>query len=343
MDEVKERMMSLNDHIKSEQRLKKQLYRWDHYDGYKALSRSIDAVEKTADRIQVARIHQEFARGYHRQARSFSISISHIAASTMSIMGDVSASCFDEIDQSELTSGAKDNARTVINDQLKKVIKYSTKATTQIWAAHDLIHDCFQEDHDDAKVNGNAFQRWISRFTKDGCMSRKGWLVYWVGTMLTIATSTVLAIAIMFGTAGFGLPLTCKSDADDMRAYLVEFSHRADIANIKARLECFHIWGDADKDWKDAVAISKATTQRLDALVESLGPPNEDGVYYNSKPYASSMLPDEVRQHVQKIMHDTSSLRPYLHQEVENLRKHINRVDIRLTKRIDKVEKNQKT
>ena len=77
----------------------------------------------------------------------------------------------------------------------------------------------------------------------------------------------------------------------------------------------------------------------LDSIVEGLGPPNEQGVYYPSAPKTEGKSCEGIEGRLQKVSDDSNRQMQRLHEEMQLMRKNINRMDIRLTSGLDKVRK----
>ncbi|RMZ72098.1 hypothetical protein GMOD_00007092 [Pyrenophora seminiperda CCB06] len=101
---------------------------------------------------------------------------------------------------------------------------------------------------------------------------------------------------------------------------------------------------DLGQRYKDLADASESHGLRLDNLVEALGIPNEQGTYFSSAqqdstPLMDCRVPEDIREYMHKFSRNADRQLERLNSEMELMRKNVHRMDIRLTKRLNKVDR----
>jgi hypothetical protein len=340
MADVQKEMAKIDAYISQQKGQSKPLYQWAKYNSYRAISDAIRALQEKATKLEEAHLPEQCVKQYRRRARQFSTTISHSAVSTMAVMSDKAAICFDEIDESNLSDDGKSNAKALITCEIQKAIKYCTAAAHRTWEAFDMLEDRLLIEDLDERKNTIILKKLISEL-KGRKHASKGWFWSVAPMILCAATSAAIGLAssYLYCRSGFSIVPTSTSGDTTMYPQVLDLVQRTQaVTNLTGEIYSIKLQ-DLDQRYQELAAASEAHGFRIDNLVDALGPPNEDGVYYTSTSKPDSHVPEDIRQYIQKIADDSARQSQRLHNEMEQMRKNVNRMDIRLTKRIDKVDR----
>ncbi|KAF2796090.1 hypothetical protein K505DRAFT_416032 [Melanomma pulvis-pyrius CBS 109.77] len=341
MCEVAKQMSAFHDYILAEKGLDKPLFQWSRYPGYSNLDRATIALEKAVEKLKNTKLEealllQVLASSYFDRALKFSIATSKIATCALETMNIKTATCVEEVESSSLRKKYKDIAKTAMTAELGELLKHSTAATSCVYSAMDLLQKIVYCEHDsDQSVD------------YDNYIGQGSWK-YWL----------LLAISLLsLGFTFFGVyehlspssefPASGTSAGTIPKGYAV-----VDIVALQSTLgETVRAVAELNK--LDGLATSarlkyleeadENTGQRIDNIWDSLGPPDSSGSYEFGLHHGRLNVDlaqgiEEVRKDVKtqlgKVNHEIARL-DKVNDGIIELKKHIQRVDIRLTKRID--------
>jgi hypothetical protein len=343
MAEVEEAMMHFEQYIRAQNNDNKALYKWAKFDGYRSVTRAIKDLDDTVAKFQSIRLPIAHVKIYLSRATQHSLSVSQIAVFAMGVMSEKSALCIDEIEESTLSDEGKVNAQRLITIELKKLLKHCARATDRVYAALDLLRKTLLIDETYKNPDISAIRELLVESEARLRTPRKSWL--WTAAGLTLGAMTSAAIGLagahLYGPGGFDLAL--KTNPVGMHAQVLDLVHRAQsISNLTGEIYSVKLQ-DLDQRCKDLEDASESHGLRLDNIVEALGVPNDEGTYFTStlesKPMLNYEVPEDVRAYIRKLSDDADRHFGRLHGEMKTMRKNINRIDIRLTKRLDKVDR----
>ncbi|KAF1942183.1 hypothetical protein EJ02DRAFT_434227 [Clathrospora elynae] len=339
MAEVEETMQQFQEYVQSQKDDSKPLYKWTKYNGYRSISRAISELDEAADKFEPVHLPSAYVHMYLSRATKFSLSVSKIAVFAMGIMSEKSATCIDEIEESELSADGKTNAKALITNELKKLLKYCARATDRVYAALDLLRRAMLIDGSHQTTDISIIKKLISDSEGRMAASRKSCLWTIPGLILGAAASTAIGItaAHLYGSNGFDLAL--KGNDDGVYARVMDLVQRTQVVtNLTGEVYSIKLQ-DIEQRCKEIEGASESYALRIDNLVEALGVPNEEGTYFSSTPKPEYQVPNDIRAHIQKMADDADHEFGRLHKEMEQMRKNVNRMDIRLTKRLDRVDR----
>jgi len=161
---------------------------------------------------------------------------------------------------------------------------------------------------------------------------------------LGAATSAAIGLtaARLYGSRGFDLE--SLNPSSNVHNQVMNLVHRAQaVTNLTGEVYSIKL-EDLDQRYKDLADASESHGLRIDNLVEALGAPNEQGTYFsaaypNPRAKTECQVPEDTRAYIQKLSADADRQLERLHHEMELMRKNVHRMDIRLTKRLDKVDR----
>jgi hypothetical protein len=340
MAEVEETMMHFERYIQIQNEDNKALYKWVKFDGYRSITRAIRELDDAVAKFEPVALPIAHVKMYLSRATQYSLSVSRVAVFAMGVMSDKSALCIDEIEESLLSDEGKVNAQYLITIELKKLLKHCAKATDRVYAALDLLRKTLLIDESYKDPDISAIKQILAESEARLSPPRKSWL--WTAAGLTLGAMMSAAIGLagahLYGPGGFAL----KTNPDSMHAVL-DLVHRAQaVTNLTGEI-CSVKLEDLGQRYKELEDASESHGLRIDNLVEALGVPNDEGTYFSStsKPMSEvdSEVSADVRSCIRKISDDADRQIERLHGEMEMMRKNIHRMDIRLTKRLDKVDR----
>ncbi|KAF1832726.1 hypothetical protein BDW02DRAFT_554104 [Decorospora gaudefroyi] len=316
MTEVQGAMVGFQNHVQKQKDDNKPLYKWTKFDGYRHISRALTCLDGKALNFEPIHLPAAHVKMCLDKATHYSLSVSQIAVFAMGVMSEKTASCIDEIEESALSAEGKVNAQTRITKELKRLLKHCATATDRVYAALDLLRQ------------GLLIDDWV-------------WTA--VGLLLGAATSATIGIAVayLYGSTDFALAL--KANPEGMHAEVLDLVRRNQaVTNLTGEIYSIKLDGVTQRcqALEDA---SESHGLRIDNLVDALGVPNEEGTYFSTSPKATPEqccdVPQDIRSHIQKIADNADLQIGRLHQEMQQMRKNMNRMDIRLMKRLDKVDR----
>ncbi|CAA9965525.1 hypothetical protein PTMSG1_08884 [Pyrenophora teres f. maculata] len=344
MKKVEEAMLQFKQYIQSEKDGNKPLYTWSKFDGYRVISRSIGDLDEAAAKLEPVDLPRPQVKIYLSRATQISLAVSQIAVFAMGVMSEKSANCIDEIEESSLSAECKGTAQSLVTSELKKLLKHCARATDRVYAALDLLRKSLNIDESYQNPDMPLIEELIAEREARLNASRTSWLWNAAGIMLGAATSAAIGLtaARLYGVGAFDIEGVNPSSS--VHGQVMSLVHRTHaVTNLtgevyKVKLE------DLERRYKDLAEASESHNLRIDNLVEALGVPNEQGTYFLSAPSGSTaktdfQVPEEIRAYMKKLSTDTDRQLERLQSEMELMRKNVHRMNIRLTKRLDKVDR----
>jgi len=316
--EVESHMYDFREYIKAQKDEDKPLYKWATYAGYAALNAAVQQLDAASAKFKRVRLPQEFVSSSVSRANESSTSVSKAAAYALAAMNKKTANYMEEMEPSTLSDEAKAQANAIITQELQKLMEHSTRATERVWVATDLLRTL--------KEKRSSYADWA-------------WSV--VGTVMTAGTAAVVAMlaAHLYGPAGFNI-IPLGGHGGYMYNQVIDLVERTQVVtNITGELYTIKLQ-DIDEHYKDLAALSESHGERIDGIVEALGPPNDEGLYYISTPNKiHGESGKDANGRIHKASDEASRQMQRLQEEMHAMRKNVNRMDIRLTKGIEKCRK----
>ncbi|KAF2031227.1 hypothetical protein EK21DRAFT_63543, partial [Setomelanomma holmii] len=314
---VEAQMHSFRDYIRTQKDEDKPLYQWIKYSGYPALGAAVLELDNAMIKAKRTRLPQESLSTSLARAMDASTAVSRAASYALGVMNKKTAKYVEEMVDSTLSEETRTQANQLITEELRKLIEHTTRATERVWVATDLLRNCHQ---------------------KRTCGSKWAWSV--AGTIMTATVSAVVGIitAHVYGPAGFDLVLMSGAGGVVYTQVLGLLQRAQDVTNLTGELYLMKLQ-DLGQRFDNLTAISESYGLRIDNLVDALGPPNEEGVYYLSKPKTTEEPCKTIEGHLKEVSDDVARQLKRLHDEMEVMRKNMNRMDIRLTTRLNKLRK----
>lgn len=259
--------------------------------------------------------------------------------------------CFEEVDDSDLDEGDKEPARGHINGIVERLLQHTTACSQATHKTQSLLLDILYGDRkgpdssmdlDVGVPQTQTVERMVQsmqkahtlatsrdRFWKRVTMLLLASMACFVGLVI-IAVISIRAdhsydlqpLAFHNGTAAASFNTTSLVDWDaSMREIMTMHTQQVDLA----------------KDVHRVGQVLESFGFRMDHLWETLGPPNEQGTYFSmSKPKDDN---DRFERQITEMAQAVKEQQRQAVKEIVELRRHIHRVDLRLTKRLDYLRK----
>ena len=338
-------MMRFQQYIKEQNNYNKPLFKWNKFD-YQAIRHALVDLDEAVSKFEATSLPPSYVKYYLARATRLSLSVSQIAVFAMGIISEKTANCVDEIEESLLSAVDKADAQTRITGELQNLLKWCANATSRVYAALDLLRNTLHID--------NLYQNPDIPITKEivaeseARLATPGKSFWWnlVGVVLGAAASAALSLTAAHIDRTGSLDLAPKADLNvsDIHSQVLDLIHRTQaIGNITGEIHTIKL-EDLSHRYTELAAVSEAHGLRIDNLVEALGVPNEQGTYFSSISKADTLpkqecqTPDDIRSYVLRISEDAVRQMERLHNEMELMRRNVNLMDIRLTKRINRVD-----
>lgn len=278
---------------------------------------------------------------YLDEALKLSTTTSQAVAFALHTMSIKSATCMDEIAASSLDETRRDAARISITGEMGELLKHTTAATNSVYASMDLLRASLQfETHSGIDLDARSHVH-----------SNRGSWKYRL--LLGVSFFSIgLASLASLGQLGYLLP------ADWLPSNLIpgiQIPHGYAVVDIASLQSSLHetINAVAKINLVDNKVTSsrlryleenhEATGLRIDDIWEALGPPGPDGRYEFGPDTAKisadvardvQQIREEIEPQLDGLHHEIARLNK-IREEIVDLRRHVHRVDLRLTKRID--------
>jgi hypothetical protein len=187
---------------------------------------------------------------------------------------------------------------------VKKVLEHSTLATKSVWAAADLLQGL-----EKSSTEKLVLQKRVAR-----CLAT---------TALTAGFSAAIGILAAHG--------------DSVYSQVLDLVQRTqDVTNLTSEIYTVKLQ-DLGQRYEDLTAVAESHGLRIDNLVDALGPTNEEGNYYLSTSKEDESPSEDIGDRLYKISDDSQRQMRRLHEEMELMRKNMHRLDLRLTRRLDRI------
>jgi hypothetical protein len=312
--EVEKHMSEFRDYTKTQEDNDKPLYQWSKFGGFAALSAAVSQLEEATAQFKTTRLRQDSLAESVRRATNSSTSISKAAIYVLSVMNAKTGEYMVEMDKSTLSEEAKISANVLITKEIQTLLKQTTCAVERVWHATDLLRE--------SKQRRTQYKNWA-------------WSV--AGTIMTATIATVVGIvtAHIYGPAG--LDLIPKSGSSGfMYAQVLDLVKRTQVVTNLTGDICTTKLQDIEQRYNDLASLSESHSLRIDNLVDGLGPPNDEGTYYFSTPKEDSQ---SCENRLRAVSGDLNRQLYRQREELGAMRKNMHRMDIRLTRSIEKVRK----
>ncbi|KAI4653485.1 hypothetical protein J4E93_001251 [Alternaria ventricosa] len=330
---VERAMLQLREYVKTENQDRKPIHQWARFEGYRGIDRAVANLDEAGAMFQDVHLPASFVKTYLSRATEMSLTVSKAAVFCMGAMNEQFTRYIEE------TSVSTD-AEAKITEELRKLLKHGSKATYSVYAALDLLRNKLLIDESNQSRDIPIIEKLIAE--SEARLSASCESSWWTlaKVVLGAATSAVIALAAahMYGTNGFSLAL--PADFNGTHYQVLSLVQRAQaLTNLTGELYSIKI-DDLAQHYKELELASESHGLRIDNLVEALGVPNEEGTYFSSMP-KPGMGCTTRNDHscVPEIMADANRQTEKLRSELEHMRKNMHRMDIRLMKRLDKVDK----
>jgi hypothetical protein len=310
LGEVKDQMINFREYIKTQKDEDKPLYQWAKYSNYPSLTAAVSKLDSTVAKLKRISLAQEHVSAGVSQATDMSASVSRATAYCLGVMNQKTTKYMKEMENSTMSEEAKAQANQLITEELKKLMEHSTRATERVWVATDLLRNCHQK-----------------------CAHNKDWAWPVAGTIMTATIAAVVGIvtAHVYGPAGLDLVLMSGAGGVMYNQVLALVQRTQAVTNLTGELYSIKL-EDIDQRYNDLATLSDSHGLRIDNLVEQ-------GVYYLSTLKTTDEPCKDIESRLQKDLDGASRQMKRLHEEMELMRKNMNRMDIRLTSRLEKMRK----
>jgi hypothetical protein len=288
-------------------------YQFSNYTEYATLGAAVSKLEEAITRFQSSRLPQESLAVGVTRATSSSTSISKAAQSVLAALKDKTNNHMEEMEKSTLDEEAKISANVAITNEVQTLLKQTTRVVEHVWRATDLLREYRQKR--------TQYKYWAWSAT---------------GTVMTATIAAVVGVIVahLYGPAGMDL-VSMSGSTPSMYSHILGLVERTQaVTNLRGEIYTMKLQ-NLEQRYNDLASLSESSGLRIDNLVDSLGPPNDHGTYYNSTKDDHKVCESRIRT----IFDSLNRQLHRQHEEMEALRKNMNRMDIRLTRSIEKVRK----
>jgi hypothetical protein len=318
--EVDKKMRHFREYIETQKEDGKPLYEWNKYTEYHAIYHAVYGVDRAVSQFKPVPMPRKIVRECIARAMAHSTSVSKDAAYTLRMMSEKTAAYTEELEGSTLSNEAMASAIAHITAEVQKLLEHSTKAAGCVWAATDLLQEL--EKHDAPKPAPH--DSWVWSLGK---------------VLLTAGFSAAAGIAAtqchLYGPGALDLAYQ-GAHGTGLYNQVIGLVQRSQ-ANTHLTSEIYAAKiRDLDQRYDTLAELADANCLRIDNLVDALGPTNAEGVYYSSIPKAEEGARSSISERVLKALEDAQCQLQQQQNEMKAMRKNMNRMDVRLTKRIDK-------
>jgi hypothetical protein len=292
----------------------KPLHQWSKYTKYTALDTTVSKLEEARTRLQSTRLPQNSLSTSVARATSSSTSISKAAIFVLAALNDKTSYYMMEMDKSTLSEEEKISANVLITKEVQTLLKQIARVVEQVWHATDVLRECGQKR-----------------------IQYKNWAWSAAGTVMaaTIAAVVGVVTAHLYGPAGLDL-VSMSGSTQSMYSQVLSLVERTQaVTNLTGEIYTVKL-RDIEQRYDDLASLSESHNLRIDNLVEGLGPPNDEGTYYISVPKEDDK---SCESRIRTISDNVNLQLHRQHEEMEAMRKNMNRMDLRLTRSIEKVRK----
>lgn len=315
---VKKHMNEFRAFISTQKDLDQPLYNWRKYGNYPALGTAVSELQESTARFKRTRLPQDRLTASVARATDYSTSVSRAAVDILAIINKNIADYMDEMETSTFGEEAKAQANALITEDVRKLVEHSTRAAEHVWRATDLLRVCKEKRNRD-----------------------KDWAWSAAATAMTafIAAAVGIAAAHLYGPSGSGLASSASHSMNTQMLDLVERTQAvtnltSEIYNIKLK--------DIDQRYTNLASLSESHGIRIDNIVDALGPPNAEGTYYGSMPMQETKDDGTCESRVQKVSAELNFQTRRQQENLEQMRKDMNRMGIRLTQSVEQLKKKKK-
>lgn len=319
--EVDKKMRHFRAYIQTLKESDKPLYQWEKYTEYRAIYDAVYGLNRALSGFTPVPMPGKVIDECRAQAMAHSTSVSKAAAFALRVMSEKTAAFTNEMESSTLSDEAKANATAHITAEVQKVLEHCTKAAGCVWAATDLLQKLEKEDTPKPTP-------------------RDGWVWSLAKVLLTTGFSAAIGIEAanhhLYGPTALDITYQIPNRTG-LYNQIIDLVQQSQ-ANTNLTSEIYAIKLQELYQRHDTLAeLAESHGLRIDNLVDALGPTNTEGVYYTSAPQAEEGTGKGVDQRVLKALGDQQRQLQRQQNEMEQMRKNMNRMDVRLTKRVDKV------
>ncbi|KAF2643335.1 hypothetical protein P280DRAFT_505481 [Massarina eburnea CBS 473.64] len=338
MEEVEEAMIEFRDYLTTQDDQNKSFHDWARYTKYDAISDAVDKLVNTVANLKSEDSIERITSSQSlRKARIISTSISNITVAALNIMDRKTMEYVNSMDHvTHEASAADDNTRHVLMVELGKMLKYSTSATDSIWEAMDTLAKMEQARGPPKKSMLNDSWDWGK----------------WLGLVLTILLFCSYMVFTFTNPTADSLLQACARSNDlhrvvadgnaNLYALLRAQGEQIEINNLifDYQIETLRNQTNLVSEKADANGL------RIDNIWEALGPPNANGTYYShgdtrdttivpSDENTSKRMGAQLKDVNKKIEGSVERLK----KQIEGIKKDWQRADLRLSTRLDRVER----
>jgi len=281
-------------------------------------------------------------RTYLVLARDISTNVSNITALALKTMSDKTAEHLQELENPTKDDHGQDFVKAALAKEVAKLIKHSTEATNSVWEACDLLQSIPAE----ATAKSAAPTPGIGtvKNTKTGVW--REWMyitaiicflmAYWTYQEYDFSGSHLLSNPLRIATY--------NNTGGHVDAVVADMKHVCGLVNenfnLAAQVQEAKL-SELHKRNKVLENALKNSNERIDNIWEALGPPNEVGTYYmDFKEGSDNPVVGDKR--IFKLRQELMAQIQRLEARTLQTRKETQLTDMRLTRRMDKVERKAK-
>ncbi|KAH9868586.1 hypothetical protein J1614_007658 [Plenodomus biglobosus] len=353
MKRLQTAMEALQEHINNQLGgpEEKPLHQWNQYTSYSSLELAISSLGLAVEQLEPSNLLEIQASYYRLRARDYSTTISNIAVFILSHVNKKCATCLEDLEAADLDAEDEQAAQTHMTSEVAKVLEHCSSATTRIWTAFDTLSIFLQpvpsgetaatldatvrntiasmmEDYKQASIAEHEHRKTTKPRTNHRRMMALFWFVVTVTSVYSTLQSLIPAASLP------SLQSTPRhSDTDLYRQTMHLVERTTAVTNLTGEIYNVQLT-DLDTRCKTLELAASSHALRIDNLVEALGAPNKNGHYYAA---AQNVDAQGVGERVSKLREDVEWRMRRLQNDMQQMRKSMHRIDIRLSKRLDTV------
>ncbi|KAF2738364.1 hypothetical protein EJ04DRAFT_586919 [Polyplosphaeria fusca] len=352
MEKVHSRVVILHDFIKARNDSKISLLDWGLYKDYRAMDHATFSLQKTVETFRIFKnrtpevILSAFDAHYYKHrsialSTSTSTKVEYAFNTTIPRVDMLDA----ELEKSLLTSEGQETAKEMVISELQKLINHLDKARVQVNDANDVLLNGLQRhvvffkrkdvEHIPVTWKGWTQKNWQRAVRL--CLSSCAWVI-------VVAICAMLLQNLLDGKLFTSTPRETAVKADpivnpdsvvnpdpvvnlDPVVNPDPVANSDPLANTTTSFVSLDVFNDRFEHLEELYA---AHGERIDNVWDSLGPPDEDGYYQYSNDKGQT-TEEPRRSHQTELDQETK--------DIQQLRKQIHRVDLRLTRRLDRLQR----
>ncbi|KAF2691884.1 hypothetical protein K458DRAFT_6801 [Lentithecium fluviatile CBS 122367] len=333
MADVEKEMNSLREYWAAHDKNDEPFFNWSPYARYAKLHQAAGSLDWAVGELDLisatVTLPPDLTKKYLYKARGLSLSTSKATIFAIQVMSKKTGEYVQGPEGSSLPSPASDISNHIVASEIGKLLEHSTEATEGVWAAVDLLQQLHNvdievaQDQVDVKLTKTKPNVESSEKALGKTRKQKDYL------------TLVCILLCLFLTT------------------MQELRHPTIFVSRRASNNCANVYSLFGDSYKLIASIQQAQDEKLDALNkqsqdtelrvdnlwEALGPPNANGTYYGAKAEHVDTSSEDIDKKLQVLKEGLERQVKRVEANAAGFKKAMQLADIRLSSRLDKVER----